>query len=964
MMRINRLISVIFVILPYVVCSQNTLGIPLVFNYNKSVFQGGSRTWDIKQDSRGIMYFANNDGLITFNGSYWKQYPLPNNTILRSLYIDENDRIYVGGQGEFGFFEGGPHTALHYTSLSGLIPQSHQKFADVWNTVALGRSVFFRTTDRIFEFTDGRIAVHPATSEWQFLGQAGDRLFAQDKNSGVLEFRNNRWLPLKSGNVLEDIAIAAVFSVGKDSIFVATIANKTYLLQGNSLQRMDTGTWQYLYTPSLSKINNAEYVAATSTAGCVVRHLDGRVIQRIAGAEGLLNSNVSTVFIDKDKNIWAGIDNAIAVISYNSAVKSFRPNLENDVTGFSTRIFENNLYVSSSNGVYVAPLDHSSADHSFSQGGFSLVSGSDQGEAWRLEEINGQLLLAHNEGIFAINDTVAKPIATGTGSWMFLPLSSVYPVRHILVGTYHGVDLLRYSNGLFQHAGTLTGQPDSYRFLERDENGDIWASHPYRGIYRMTLSPDSTKYTVRLFTSDDGLPSSFQNFVFKIKNRIVFATEAGVYEFDATARRFIPSGSFVPFQGIPIKYLQDDAEGNVWFCSGKKIGAARHAAGQSTYDITYFPEIEGLNTSGFENIYPYDRNNIYIGSEKGIIHINYEKYRANTPPLNVLLSSVNTIGETDSTIFGGYFQKNSAGVFVQDRSQIPRLHATFDSFHFEYGSPSYGIQDHVTYSYWLEGYDTGWSAWSTNTKKDYTNLPSGTYTFKLKARNSLNSESEIVAYTFVIRPPWYQTVWAMLGYLTAILIGIYLLILWQKKVWRLQRLKFEKKLEQLRYIHQLEIEKNEKEIVKLQNEKLENEVFLKTKELANVSMQLMENTDALTKLKVEIAKLNLSAEDENDLKRITSLLKDVEKNSANWDQFATHFDELNDGFLKRLKAEHSNLSRSDLKVCAYLRLNFSSKQIAQLQNISVRGVEIHRYRIRKKLGLQTELPLNEYLANI
>ena len=170
-------------------------------------------------------------------------------------------------------------------------------------------------------------------------------------------------------------------------------------------------------------------------------------------------------------------------------------------------------------------------------------------------------------------------------------------------------------------------------------------------------------------------------------------------------------------------------------------------------------------------------------------------------------------------------------------------------------------------------------------------------------------------------------------------------------------------MKQLRYIHQLEVEKNEKEIVKLQNEKLEHEVLSKTKELASTSMQLMENSGALTKLRIALSKLGAEGE-ESEIKKITSLLKDVENNSSHWDQFASHFDELNDGFFSRLKSKHPDLSRNDLKVCAYLRLNFTTKQIAQLQSISVRGTEIHRYRLRKKLALPTDISINSYLETI
>ena len=94
------------------------------------------------------------------------------------------------------------------------------------------------------------------------------------------------------------------------------------------------------------------------------------------------------------------------------------------------------------------------------------------------------------------------------------------------------------------------------------------------------------------------------------------------------------------------------------------------------------------------------------------------------------------------------------------------------------------------------------------------------------------------------------------------------------------------------------------------------------------------------------------------------LVNDIEKNNSNWEQFVSHFDEVNNDFLKKLKLKFPKLSKTDLKVCAYLQLNLSSKEIAQLMNISVRGVEIARYRLRKKLNLETEQNLNDFLNEV
>lgn len=947
---------------PYLLLAQNLLGIPLLYTYSKTVFQGGSRTWDIKQDRRGIMYFANNEGMITFNGKQWKRYVLPNHTIARSLFIDVKDRIYIGGQGEFGYFEAGTEGDLSYTSLKNKVPQVYQGFSDVWNTVELGSSIFFRTSHVIFEWSDGKIKVHRALQEWDFMGTAAGRLFAQDKKQGLLEYKEGRWVSIATSSLFSGVKIAAIFEVKDGELRMVTQNNKSYRLQGSQLERLAESSYRDYYTPSAQKINDAEYVVATASKGYVVYRMNGELQQEIGAAEGLPNRNVSSIFVDQQKNIWLAVDNAISVISYGSAIRYFRPNLSNDVTGYSTLVFNNQLYMSSSNGVYRAPLSSTAKDHSFSAGRFTLIPESDRGEAWRLEVSNKELFLGHNRGLYKFEREQLRPLSSGVGVWRVLPLSATYPVAHSLVGTYFGIDLLSYTDNQFTHR-SLKGHFDSYRFLAQDELGNVWSSHPYRGIYRLKVDVAKGAYKAQLFTDKEGLPSAFQNYVFKLKNKVIFTTAEGIYTFDNQTQRFVPAPIYAAFKGMAVTFMQEDAEGNLWFTSGKKVGVARYMPQDGRYKITFFPEIEGLHTSGFENINPYDWNNIYIGAEKGVIHINDEQYRKEAHKPEVLIASVRNIGLSDTTLFNGYFLYQENAKQEQGKAQIPHLASSFDSYRFEYAAPSYGVHAYLTYSYMLEGYDKKWSNWSKQTEKDYTNLSSGTYTFKVKAKNNLDEESVVASYTFVISPPWYKTIWAYFIYLLLASCLFYFIRQAQQRAAAMQQRKFDARVAELHYIHQLEKDKNEKEIVKLKNEHLEHEIQSKTKELASTSMQLMENSGALTRLRMELTKLDKGMETD-DLKRITSLLKDVESNTSNWDQFATHFDELNDGFLHRLKQKHSALSRNDLKVCAYLRLHFTSKQIAQLQNISVRGVEIHRYRLRKKLGIETEQSLNDYLSNI
>ncbi|MFL5811212.1 MAG: triple tyrosine motif-containing protein, partial [Flavisolibacter sp.] len=287
-----------------------------------------------------------------------------------------------------------------------------------------------------------------------------------------------------------------------------------------------------------------------------------------------------------------------------------------------------------------------------------------------------------------------------------------------------------------------------------------------------------------------------------------------------------------------------------------------------------------------------------------------------------------------------------------------------NSFHFEFSSPVFGLQSNIEYSYRLKGYDRQWSAHTSKTEKEYTNLPDGDYTFQVKAYDNLGNESEVVNYSFVINPPWYKSTWAYLFYLLALAAIVYVVNRWQKRKFLLQQLQFEEEQKRLKYIHQLEVEKNEKEIIQLQNEKLINEMVYKNKELADVSMHLMERSDALIKVKDELQQLHKKTGGNHDVKRAIQLVNEIEKNNSSWEQFAAHFDEINNDFIKKLKTKFPGLTSSDLKVCTYLQLKLASKEIAQLMNISVRGVEISRYRLRKKLQLPKGQTLNDFLSEI
>ena len=959
-------LSILLLFSPFLVSAQNQIGIPQIINYSNLTYKGGTQNWDTAQDRYGVMYFGNNEGLLSFNGRFWSIHPLPNKTVVRSVEIDEDGKIYVGGQDEIGYFFPDQTGRLVYHSLMNLLPKSERQFGDIWNISINNGHIFFRAVTKLLHLRDGLLKVIRADKEWLYLDMTGQDLYAQERNRGLMTYRNGIWSQVCNDPILRTITITSILEYADDTLLVTTLKNGLFLLKDSRLVSKRSKLDHSLVNDRIYTaipVNNNWYALGTTSGGVLVIDKEGRLIQKYSFPEGLQKNNIRSLFIDRNKNLWLGLDDGIDFMAINSAIKSIYPDQNKQVTSYAIRLFDKRLFIGTSNGLFRStPISPSNNDISLSPGRFEEVRNT-RGQVWGLDEINNNLLLAHEDGTFVVGENSVQQIFSSPGTWLFNPLSEVFPSRHIIAGTYTGLQKIVFEQGKFIDQGKLKGVSDPLRFSIYDATGNaVWASHPYHGVYRIQLTADQSRISrTTLFTEKDGLPSTLYNYVFKVRNRVVIATEKGIYEYSGRQNKFIASPQLhEPLKDLSVQYLKEDQSGNIWFISNKEVGIIdykRPEAGKP-YSIFYFPELSSKVVGGFETIYPVDENNIFIGANKGVFHLNYKKYIQNINKLSALITQVKASGKTDSLIFGGYFLKDKQLSFVQDPESFPALlNSDFNSIHMEYASTLYEQQNNIEYSYKLAGFDAEWSGWSEKSEKDYTNLPPGKYTFMVKARNNLGNASEPVSYTFKVLPSWYES---KLSYLVYFLLLVGLVIFLEK--W--QRKRHQREQEKLKYLHQLELERNESEIVKLKNEKLEHDVNFKNKELASTTMHLVQRGKVLAKIKEVILSLGKMPNAESssaDFKQINRLLNEVEKRDADWDQFSIHFDHVHSNFLSDIKERHPNLTPNELKLCAYLKMNLSSKEIAQLMSITIRAVEVSRYRMRKKLNIPSDANLFDFL---
>ncbi len=314
---------------------------------------------------------------------------------------------------------------------------------------------------------------------------------------------------------------------------------------------------------------------------------------------------------------------------------------------------------------------------------------------------------------------------------------------------------------------------------------------------------------------------------------------------------------------------------------------------------------------------------------------------------NVTISNI-SINKLNDTVFCSSIEVE--GSFTHDENNIS----------ISYSVPEYNKYINAEYKYLLEGFQEEWSEWSAKSTINFKNLPSGYYTFKVKSKIA-NSESENTAvYNFRIKKPWYATIFALLCYFVIGCIAANYIHKTYKKHYQKQQEKLIEENNLLLEIQQLE---NEQQLMKLRNEQLSQDFEAKNKELAVSTMSLLKKDELLTLIKEDLK----GSTAEGGINNIKSVISTITRNISedkSWNVFKEAFDTADKDFLKKVKLAHPSLTPNDLRLCAYLRLNLTSKEIAPLINISVRSVEIKRYRLRKKIELTHEQGLIEYILSI
>jgi ligand-binding sensor domain-containing protein/DNA-binding CsgD family transcriptional regulator len=946
------------------------IGVPVIQNFERSFYNAGTQNWSIAQGSNGVLYFGNNHGLLRYDGQFWRNFLVPNGSNVRSLhYSGKSGVLYAGAFNELGYFTNDSLGATVYVSLKSLIPNEYKGFGDIWRIFEGPWGIIFQAFEGLYIYNEGSIEVVLPRSSFHFSYYINGVFYVFDRDNGLMEYRNGFLKKIPGGDFFRHLEVWTMLPLSEDELLIGTAKDGLFHYDGMKLTPWNTPVNNLLKEHQIYSslvIDDTHYAFGTIQNGLIISDRQGNLKQLINRDKGLQNNTILSMSLDLDGNLWLGLDNGIDYVELNSPITLLQ-DFYRFGTGYTSITHEEKLYLGTNQGLFYCSLDEFKKPN-LDAGDFDMVSNT-SGQVWSLQVIEGQLYCGHNNGIFAVKDQYGIQVNDIPGGWALHEI----PGRksYYLEGTYNGLELCQIVNGKMVHLRNIRGINYSCQEMACMDDGVIWVSHAFNGVaqYRLNNQLDSVKM-VKRYTMDDGLPTAYMNKIKLMRNGdVLLTTSDGIYQFNPMNNQFFKSAYYNNlFHQKPVNYIQEDDRGNIWYvCTNNEGGVLRYLE-DGTYSNVSFPfsKLKGKFIGSFFHFNVIDDEHVLIALENGFAHYNPKMIIDYRRGFNAVINSVSLLGTGEVLYNGVWFQSDSAM-----QTSIPQITYRENSLRFTYSGLFFEGNNETQFSYFLEGFDNDWSEWQLESTKEYTNLPEGEFVFRIKSRNKYGVMASPAPFRFEVLPPWYKSIQAIIVYFIGAIFFIWFWIyLFLKRVERtrlkelaIHKKSFKEKEEQLR----TDALEAEREIIRLRNEKLRAEMIHKDKELANSAMNLVQKNKELNKIKVELKKIQSELREELVKSRIGMIIRKIDKETSNdesWSVFETNFEQVHEDFLKRIKSLHPDITPKELKLTAYLRMNISSKEIATLMNITTRGVEISRYRLRRKFNLDRSQNLIDYILSV
>lgn len=907
--------------------------IPFFKNFSPSEYDAMSQNWSITQDDKGYIYAGNNSCLLRFNGKSWEKiHPFSDkkNAIIRSLYHDsEEGKTFIGGFREFGYFEYDEYGKMRYTSLYEAGSTNAEANDEIWYITRIGRQVFFIyfTAYYVYDLDTGELRRDEEPTAFYY--SIGEHLYLAPNHG---EARRYNGKSISYDIVPNDISkrIMKVFENPSSETLTGISANEgIYEIKEGKAKRIDKLGDSWGIANRAIQCEDGTIIVGFISSGVYAFNPYGEILWHISMDEGLIDNTVLALYEDNSGNVWCALDKGIAVIykDGDSMLSLTRYGLGKTTVSL---LAEEDLFVGSNAGLAKFRMDNKSLRLRKTNDYFNDTP------IWSLHEEGGEVFVGENGNSYIFRNGVLDHLSNAPGGTVPKQLTLRDGTRVLIQGSFTSLYVYTEDNGQWHFSHTVEGFLRPTKNLEVDYLGNIWIEHMYQGIYKVALSDDSKH------VKNETVFPQYGSHVCKMGGRVLFHGDNGFHYYDDRDGLMKPFDSLNDAIGEYKNCNRVIPAGNDRYWLVKKKDAiliSFHYDEVELLDYVNFSYFNVNQTESFESVISLADDRFLFGVEDGfLIHDLRENGGFKSNEISLGISSISSFH--DDSLHA--IDINSDKIVIPNNSSLNvKLFINGDKYY------------NTDIKFKLSPYDFQERVMGNQMAASYHHLHAGNYTFKAWTESKRDDLFAEISIPVIVKPSVFASWPAITLYIILSLGLLYMAYLLIQRALERQRIR-------------LESEK-EKEIITLRNEQLEDAVFLKSKELATYSLIEARRNQVLRKLRRQISSIGFGKNggmSKSDHDTLMSIINEGEFSEDNWAHFYNNFDLIHKSFFKTLTDKHPSLTPNDLRICAYLRMNLSTKELADVMGITIKGAEAAKYRIRKKMNVNTAIPLNEYLVRI
>ncbi|MBI9054575.1 MAG: PAS domain S-box protein [Bacteroidales bacterium] len=844
-------------------------GLILTKYYSPRDYNSGNQNWTVTQDERGILYFGNAAGVLEYDGVSWRTIPVTNNSAVRCLTFDSNNILYAGAYNELGYLTPSKTGNLTYKSLIHLIDSSHKDFGDIWDIYNFTDTIFFLSDKYLFRYQNEKFDYWDCNSERYYLShKINNSYFVQEMDKGLLKFENESLNLIEKGEFFKDKRIHSILPYD-DKLLICTRTQGLYLYD-NKNSKVEIRSFSNISSKTKDlnsflienvfyhgiEISDSTYAFSTINGEILIVDTKWNILDVINYESIGIRSSIHYLFHQKDHSLWLALGNGICQVEILSPFRYWNDNM--GISGTITDIAKSrdNLYVSTTSGVYCT---NSKSISKFDLNTFKKVEGNFE-QSWEflyyqppgakykvnpfkdstdLNKITTDktlLLVSSSKGLYQIIDGKSKLVSDYRSTYMSYQYKKDPSI--LFIGLNNGVAMLEYKNKNWIDHGLQYEITDQIRDISEDSLGNLWLSASYKGVYRIEQPLDLKTYTKTFLDTSNNLPSVKAIKISNYKDTLYVQSNFDWHTFNADSLDF----NLHVFREDTI---QTEENSDLDTLSFHRV--SEELLNYTTFFIDLNDETEWISTT------------------MGTCRYNLTAKRN---LLDISPTIIRKVIANDSLIYNGSNILHKDSLFTLNANATVNIGTVLEhknnSLIFYYASPYFEAEKENKYSYYLEGFDNKWSEWTSETKKEYTNLREKDYVFKVKSLNIYEIETPVAEYKFKILAPWYRRLSAYIGY---IIIGIIIIVL-IVKLYTKRLIREKDKLEKIVIERTQEILMQKEEIlVQAEHLKDANEgITARNEELEKQKWEITNQAIKLKKANVELIKLSkVASETDNGI---------------------------------------------------------------------------------------------------